>query len=125
MDDFRHRVLVAIHSVQARVSWKPGKAQQHLRKRKLQGHLPPDATLTEYETIIRAVVSDPKAVVYVFRFGGTDYPTVVTAHRGRAWLVMFDLHGTMETAFPPDDAGAYVENEPRYIPIGVVEEFGP
>jgi hypothetical protein len=93
------------------------------KKRIRQGHLPPATTLAEYEAIILAIVSHPDAFVFVYRYGSTDYPTLVAPYQGRIWLVMFNLDGIMETAFPPDEPDTYFSTDPRYIPVGPAKEI--
>ena len=116
-------IAQALRQVQAQIRWKPGKAHKHLSKRKDQGHLPPQATLAEYEAIIQAVVRHPEALIYVYRYGSTDYPTVVASCEGQIWLVMFGLDGVMETAFPPGEPDTYFDRDPRYIPVGSIERL--
>ncbi|MBI3360506.1 MAG: hypothetical protein HY023_05280 [Chloroflexi bacterium] len=120
--ELRQRVAEAIKKIRLELRWKPGKDEEHPIKRIERGHLPPGATLAEYEAIIREVLSDPAARLYVFRSGSTDYPTVVADRTGKRWLVMFSLEGVLETAFPPDDPDVYFRDEPRYIEIGGIQE---
>lgn len=115
-------VVEAITAVRLELRWKPGKAQQHLIKRIERGHLSPETTLSQYEAIIRSVLLDPTAQVFVFQFGQTFYPTVVAEYADKAWLVMVGLNGILETAFPPDDVEDYVYNDPSYIRIGPIDE---
>jgi hypothetical protein len=122
VESFRAQIADSIQEIRSQVRWKPGKGVQHLEKRIHQGHLDSATTLSEYEAIIQAIVSDPDALVYVYRYGSTDYPTVVAPYRGRIWLAMFSLVGVMETAFPPDDAIDYFSQDPRYIEIGKMKE---
>lgn len=117
----RQHIAEAIKEVRLILRWKPRKDHQHLVKRIKRGHLPSGTTLTQYEAIIRDVVSNSAAEVYVFRFGQTDYPTVVAPIAGRLWLVMFSLEGILETAFPPDDPQSYFQ-DPRYIQVGKMQE---
>jgi hypothetical protein len=81
-----------------------------------------ETTLAEYEAIITTVLFHPDAVVYVYRYGVTDYPTVVAPCGGQLWLVMVGPEGVMETAFPPDDTETYF-SDPRYIFVGKLEEL--
>jgi len=115
-------VVEAITAVRLELRWKAGKAQQHLIKRIERAHLSPETTLRQYEAIIRSVLLDPTAQVFVFQFGQTFYPTVVAEYANKAWLVMFGLNGILETAFPPDDVEDYVYNDPSYIRIGLIDE---
>lgn len=123
MEDLWDQVASAIRQVQSGVRWKPGKGHRHLAKRIRQGHLPPATTLAEYEAIILAIVSHPDAFVFVYRYGSTDYPTLVAPYQGRIWLAMFNLDGIMETAFPPDEPDTYFSADPRYIPVGAAKEM--
>ncbi len=123
MKDLWAQVANTIQQVQSGVHWKPGKGRQHLAKRIRQGHLPPTTTLTEYEAIILTIVSHPNAFVYVYRYGSTDYPTLVAPYEGQTWLAMFNLDGLIETAFPPDWPDAYFSDDPRYIPVGQAREI--
>lgn len=112
----------AIRHVRKQISWKPGKAQAHLDKRISRGHLEGEITLEEYKAIITTVLFDPNAVVYVYRYGTIDYPTVVAPCGGQLWLVMVGPEGIMETAFPPDDTETYF-SDPRYIFVGKLKEL--
>jgi hypothetical protein len=70
-------LYAAIRQVQTQVQWKPGKAQQHVAKRLALGHLPRQATVAEYNALIRRVVQTADAEVFVYRWQATDYPTIV------------------------------------------------
>lgn len=118
-------IAQALQQVQAQIRWKPGKALEHLSKRRERGHLPRHATLAEYEAIIRAVVCHSEAWLYVYRFGATDYPTVAAPYEGQIWLVMFGLDGVIETAFPPDEPDNYFDMDARYIFVSGVERLNP
>ena len=61
--------------------------------------------------------------MFVYRWGETLYPTVVAEVEGARWLVMFDLDGMMETAFPPEDPERYLVNL-RFQRLGTLEELG-
>lgn len=78
---------------------------------------------SEYEAIILAIVSHPDAFVFAYRYGSTDYPTLVAPYKGRTWLAMFSLDGIIETAFPPDKPDTYFSADPRYIPVGPTKEM--
>jgi len=122
MAELRNQVANAIRQVQFKVRWKSGKALQHLKRRIDYGHLPPDATAEEYETIIIAILSDSLADVFVYTWGDASYPTVVAEYSGYRWLVMFSLSGIMETAFPPDDPEEYL-SDPRFRRLGNLKEL--
>ena len=85
------------------------------------GHLAPDASYEEYESLIQRVLANPLAHVYAYRYGATTYGVVLGRDSGACWLVMFGLDGVMETAFPPDDAEGYTRSR-RMRLIGIVRE---
>jgi hypothetical protein len=110
--------------IQASIQWKPGKDIQHLKTRIHYGHLPGSATLIDYEAIIAHIVGDKTAVVYVYAWTQSIYPTIVANYQNRQWLVMFGLNGVMETAFPPTKPDEYLA-DPRFRYIGTVQELLP
>ena len=120
----REQVTGAIRRIRAEIQWKPGKDINHLRTRIHYGHLPPDATLDDYEAIISAIVHDPAATVYAFVWQDDVYPTIVAEYGGRRWLVMFSLSGIMETAFPPTNPDEYLADA-RFQYLGAVQELLP
>ena len=79
--------------------------------------------MVEYEGIIIRVINTPTAEVFVYRWGETVYPTIVAEVEGARWLVMVDLDGIMETAFPPEDPETYLANL-RFQRLGTLEELG-
>lgn len=122
-DTVNQQVGNAIRSVRKQVRWKPGKAESHLLTRRQYGHLPLTATLSAYEQIIHSIVLDDNAAVYVYRWRNTViYPTLVDEFENVRWLVMFNLSGMMETAFPPSDVDAYLA-DPRFVYLGLVREM--
>ncbi|MCB0153236.1 MAG: hypothetical protein KDF65_00470 [Anaerolineae bacterium] len=114
--------LKAIREAQNEVLWKPGKGTSHLTKRIRLGHLPAEATLTEYESVIIEVLRNDKAHLYLFSYKNKAYPTLGAEISGEYWLVMIGLDGVIETAFPPDDAEEYLA-DPAFIYVGVMEEL--
>jgi len=56
-DDFRADVLEAVDWARSGIRWKPGKDAQHHKKRIRLGHLSPNTTLDEYESIITRVLN--------------------------------------------------------------------
>jgi hypothetical protein len=123
MEDLHALALQAIQLVRNKVQWKSGKAEPHLTKRIRRGHLNLEATLADYEAIIARVVNDPAADVYVYSFGNDRYPTIVADINGQRWLVMVDVQGVLETAFPPDDPTAYLSKS-EFVRLGTLEELG-
>jgi hypothetical protein len=79
--------------------------------------------LAGYAEVILGILSHPDALVYVYWYGDKEYPTIVAPYRERMWLVMFNLDGTMETAFPPDQPEVYLEGDPKFILMGSVKEI--
>ena len=112
----------AIVQLQTKTTWKPGKAVEHVRTRIRYGHLPSNATLADYETIIAAVVQDAGALVYVYHWRHDIYPTVAGVIQKQTWLVMFNPRGVIETAFPPEDADQYLSDR-RFQFLGVLGEL--
>ena len=118
----REAVVEALRQVRQQVRWRPGKAQPHLAKRVALGHLPAQATVATYETLIQAVVQTPTAVVWLYHWDTVAYPTVVSEVAGVLWLVMLGIDGVMETAFPPEDLPTYLA-DPRFTRLGTMEEL--
>lgn len=122
LTSLQQQVTSALQQMLMQIRWKPNKAQSHLEKRIRLAHLPPATSLAAYEAIIAAVLRDPEAIVYVFQYNNIFYPTIVAPYQERVWLVMFGMNGVMETAFPPDDPVAYLE-DPKYHLLGPIQEF--
>jgi hypothetical protein len=110
----------AIASIQNAVHWKTHSAVRHLQKRKRQGHLPPGATLQDYDDLIQAVLHDDAAQVYLYWYLGTAYVAVVATIQQRPWLVMFGFNGTMESAFVIETK-AYLA-QPGFECLGALRE---
>jgi hypothetical protein len=118
-----NQVIDAIKTLQGQMRWKPGKGIEHLRTRQDYGHVPASATMADYEAIIASILHDSSADVYVYLWrSGTVYPTVVANRDTRLWLVMFDLDGIMETAFPPTDPERYLSDS-RFQYLGTIEDL--
>ena len=101
-------VAAALRAVHAEISWKAGKDLQHLAKRQALGHLPTTASVESYNALIRTLAKGP-GKVYRYRFRGADYFAVQGIVHTRAWLLIFDPLGLIETAFPPDDLDHYLD----------------
>ncbi|MEZ4730145.1 MAG: hypothetical protein R3E79_23695 [Caldilineaceae bacterium] len=99
MPELHAEIVAAILLVQTAIRWKPGKEAAHLLTRKKWQHLPVDATLEDYQTIIQAVIHNHEAFVYLYRHGSRIYPAIVAPVQQKPWLVMFGIDGIMETAF--------------------------
>lgn len=116
------QVLSAIQSARRLLRWRPAKAHEHLAKRLRLGHLPPGATLGDYEALIHRILRAPDAEVYLFTFHQTFYPTLVYTIAGGLWLVMLDLEGGMETAFLVELPQLYFA-DPRFERLGLLQEL--
>lgn len=123
MEEKQGRVIDAIRRLRGGLRWRPEKDTQHLAKRIALGHLPVGTTLAEYEAIIIRVINTLTAEVFVYHWGESSYPTVVVEVEGARWLVMVDLDGIVETAFPPEDPETYLANL-RFQRLGTLEELG-
>jgi hypothetical protein len=115
-------LMTAIRLAQSQINWKPGKAEAHLAKRIRLEHLPPGATLTDYESLISDILNMPDADVYTYEFGGIIYPTLVSLVNQRIWLVMIAMNGVLETAFPPDMPEDYLSS-PNFTYVGRLGEL--
>lgn len=122
MIELRSQIRYAILEVQSQIRWRPGSETGHLLKRKVRSHLPLDATLADYERIIKTVVSDRKARVFVYWHGQQFYPTVVTTVEDRQWLVMFDTDGVLESAYVVERPDSYL-NRSVFEPLGTLGEI--
>jgi hypothetical protein len=120
-EDIQNQVIAAVRYARRELHWRPGKAAPHLAKRISVGHLEPGATLHEYEAIIRQVLPDQQAKVYVFYYQRRHYPTLVSDRAGQPWLVMLDTEGRMETAFVVEQPETYFA-DPRFAFLGEYQE---
>lgn len=121
MEEIRAQTANAIQSVKLQVRWRPGSAVRHLLKRKLRGHLPVEATISDYERIIQMVLEDTQAKVYIYRYNHIPYVTVVALVQNHPWLVMFHQDGLMESAYIVERPDHYL-NKPAFELLGRLEE---
>ena len=98
----------AIRLAQAQRLWKPGRAEWHLHKRKSRNHLPPEATLADYEQIIQSILDDNTAKVYIYQESDEPYIAVSSLNQEQLWLVIFDRNGILETAFVVKNPTSYL-----------------
>lgn len=98
----------AIRLAQAQRLWKPGRAEWHLHKRKSRKHLPPEATLHDYELIIQTILDDNSAKVYIYQESEEPYIAVSSWHQVQLWLVIFNRNGILDTAFAVKNPGSYM-----------------
>jgi len=114
-------LLQAIVKIREKVLWKVGKDVVHLDKRRQMGHLPPSASMVEYDKIIRELVINEQNALYLYEIRGDHYYAVPGLAHNREWLVIFGEGGLMETAFPPEDVDDYIERR-SFILLGRIEE---
>jgi len=113
--------LDALHCIRRKVQWKPEKGIIHLNKRQKMKHLPPAASLLDYEKMISDLVKNGQNIVYLYEFTGIHYYTVRGFVHSREWLVIFGTGGVMETAFPPENIDDYLEKR-GFVILGPIEE---
>ncbi len=113
-------VINAILQAQKQITWKSGKAYPHLRKRISLGHLPENVTIDTYETVIRQVLTNANANVYIYRYKPLIYPTLTLTIDDKLWLVMLGIDGILETAFPPENPDTYLSNS-AFTYLGILE----
>lgn len=118
----RHQdILEAVKALRAQIRWKPNSAMYHLQKRKARGHLPPNATLEDYENIISKVLHDKSAKVYRYWYNRVPYVTLTAAVHDKQWLVMFTHEGILESCFVLERTERYM-NKPGFEWIGRLGE---
>jgi hypothetical protein len=115
------RLLAVIQTVRAHIQWKPNSAERHLQKRKQRKHLPPTASLADYERVILTVLQDKTAQVYHYWYNHIPYVTVVARVEAQMWLVMFGYDGVMESAFVLEQPERYL-NKPEFEKVGSLSE---
>ncbi|NOZ71536.1 MAG: hypothetical protein GXP38_06440 [Chloroflexi bacterium] len=121
MDVLRSEILYVIQRIRKEIRWRPGSLSRHLKKRKMRGHLPQQATANDYERIIQDVLYHPDAWVYLYWHQDTPYVVVMTVIRTQTWLVMFDMNGWMESAFVVENPRHYLSKS-AFEPIGSLTE---
>ncbi len=110
-----------IRQLRRRLRWKPGAAARHLLKRKLRGHLPAQATLSDYEHVIHMVLSAAWAEIYVYYAGEEPYLTIAAQHDDRIRLVITGFDGLLETAFVVENPETYL-HRPSFQRVGEMAE---
>ena len=116
------RMAASIERVRKQIRWKhDSSALNHLKKRKMRGHLSETATLEKYEQIISQVLQDRSAQVYNYWYGRVPYITIVAIIHDKHWLVMFSTSGILETAFVVDRPDYYL-SKPGFERIGLLSE---
>ncbi len=98
-----------IRKPRSEIIWKPQATSRHLLKRKLRGHLPPQASISDYESIIKSILGLQEASIYVYYAGDATYLSVAGWLDNRLWLVIASLDGVMETAFVVENSETYLD----------------
>jgi hypothetical protein len=111
----------SIRRIQAEIRWKPGSAGRHLHTRRLRGHLPQEATIEDYDGIIRTILTNEKASVYLCWYAEDVFPAITTKLAGHVWFVMFSLEGILESAFIVENPNSYL-NMPNFEYVGLLSE---
>ena len=117
----RSTLLNALQVIRKGVQWKTGKDVVHLKKRQRLSHIPPSASLLDYDTIIFDLVKNDENILYLYEFIGNHYYAVRGFVQETEWLVIFGAGGVMETAFPPEKMGDYLQNR-GFVLIGQIKE---
>ncbi|HNT76330.1 MAG TPA: hypothetical protein PKH77_15050 [Anaerolineae bacterium] len=115
------QIISTLNKLRAEIRWKPQSALRHLQKRRARGHLPPTATLSEYEAIIRVVLQDKSAEVYLYWYNQVAYVTVVGPIGNQKWLVMATDDGILESAFVVERPELYLK-QPGFEYMGTIDE---
>lgn len=117
IEKFRHAYEKALAC-----QWKGGSASiaNHLQRRKMRGHLPPDATENDLIQRGMEVLQSTAAVVYEYIPSGTLYFVV-----HEEWAVFFDEEGLRDTTFPPDVPDRYFDATKGYELLGKLSELIP
>ncbi|MGI0480589.1 hypothetical protein ACN4EE_07340 [Geminocystis sp. CENA526] len=115
-------ILLVIELVKTQIIWKHQKAEIHLKKRIARKHLPPNCTIDGYEFIILSVINKSDAQLYLYQYNNSIYPTIVAMYKDYLWLVMFNMEGIMETAFPPDNPTSCL-SQLSFKYLGVLKEL--
>lgn len=121
MESQRHvelaQIVQAIRVVHTQLIWKPGSAERHLRRRIHRQHLPQTTTLADYENLIRVVIHQQTAQIYIYWHDtlaeSVPYVAIVGIVHGETWLVMFSLKGILESAYLVERPHYYL-SEPEF-----------
>lgn len=105
-------VAAALAGLRQDVRWRSQGDPQRLRARVLVlirlGHLPLGATQTTCEAIVAAIVADADADAYACRTPDGQRLALLSRITGRPWIIVCDLDGVVETAFPSADPAGYL-----------------
>lgn len=117
IERFRHAYEKALAC-----QWKGGPASiaNHLQRRKMRGHLPPDAAESDLIRRGMKVLQSTAAAVCEYMPSETLYFVV-----HEEWAVFFDEEGLWDTAFPPDLLERYFDSTKGYKLLGKLGELIP
>jgi hypothetical protein len=115
------QIASTIQLTRTEIRWKPGSDVKHLLKRKMRRHLPPEASLEDYNHVIRSVLSTPDGAVYVYWYNEKAYVTVIAVLEGAQWLVMMSMDGIVESAYIVENPETYL-SQPNFEHIGSLSE---
>lgn len=118
---YKQEAAASLRALRHRVQWKPGKGLSHLEKRRSLGHLRAAASLREYNGLIQSLVKEATNPVYLYRYGSERYYAVSGRIGSREWLLIATRAGVVETAFPPDALGEYLQRR-GFIAMGTIRE---
>ena len=118
---YKQEAAASLRTLRLRIQWKPGKALSHLEKRKRLGHLRAAVSLREYNELIQSLVKEATNRVHLYRHGSERYYAVSGRIGGKEWLVIVTRMGVVETAFPPDAMGEYLQRR-GFVAMGTIRE---
>lgn len=114
-EELTQRIPALIQQLRRELNWKPGAASRHLLKRKVRRHLPSEASLADYEGLIRRLLDNEDANIYVYYGDDAPYLCVAAPLEKQLWLVMASFDGMMETAFVVENRTTYLERPAFYL----------
>ncbi len=123
-DALQTEIAQAIREARSTLRWKPGKNIEHLQKRIRFGQLPSDTRLETYEALIRGLLHDPDAGIYVYYYANVPYPVVIADWQDRLWAVIMTMDGVLETAFLLLKPEQYIKRR-KLIYLGLMQEVNP
>jgi hypothetical protein len=110
-----------LHINQNGLSWKPGKEEYHLIKRKKRQHVPNDWEIRDYRTHIMNILTDKENKVYIYIRESFEKNYFVFSD-GNAWIVIIGEDGIMETAMIADNYDSYLHPSKGYSYLGQIKE---
>lgn len=89
----------AVRQARIEIRWKPGKDVEHLQKRIQFQQLAPETTLADYEAMIKLLLHDLDALLYLYFYNDSPYPVVIADWHEQRWAVIINMNGILDTAF--------------------------